>query len=105
MAETTDTTRPGPLAPEYRVAISVLVAITVTYAIFIGVTGYHPPVTRWVPTTVELVGLKVGYTTYNQLWLWVRLLLGAYISVVLLVVTLQLVGTWRRLIADAGGES
>jgi|GEM_PF-2839142 len=107
MAETTATTDASSpvLDPEYRVAIAIIVAILVTYGVFIGVSGYHPSVIEWVPSAVGLSGLKVAYTTYNELWLWVRLLLGAYITVVLLIVTLQLVGTWRRLIADTGGEA
>ncbi|AOW80829.1 hypothetical protein HTSR_1659 [Halodesulfurarchaeum formicicum] len=105
MAETTQTTQRSLFKPEYRAAIATVVAIVVTFGIFIGVTGYHPPVTEWVPSAVGLVGLEVAYSTYNDLWLLVRVLLGAYITFVLLVVALQLVGTWRRLIVDAGGES
>ncbi|MBS3760242.1 hypothetical protein [Halodesulfurarchaeum sp.] len=105
MAETTEKTNPALLGEGYRAAISMIVALVVTFAVFIGVTGWHPVVTAWIPTAVGLVGLEVGYTTYNELWLWVRLLLGAYITAVLLIVSLQLIGTWRRLIADAGGES
>ena len=105
MAETTEKTHPALLGEQYRAAVAMVVALVVTFAVFIGVTGWHPSVTTWVPSAVGLVGLEVGYTTYNELWLWVRLLLGAYITVVLLIVTLQLIGTWRRLIADAGGES
>jgi hypothetical protein len=91
--------------PAYRAAIAAIVALVVTMGVFVGVTGAHPAVTQWVPSAVGLVGLEVAYSTYNDLWILVRLLLGAYITVVLLIVTLQLVGTWRRLIADAGGES
>ena len=107
MAETKDATETSTpiLDPGYRVAIAIIVAIVVTYGVFVGVSGYHPPVTEWIPSAVGLSGLKVGYTTYNELWVWVRLLLGVYITMVLLIVTLQLIGTWRRLIADAGGES
>ncbi len=105
MAESTETTHPAHLGTEYRAAISMIVALVVTFGVFIGITGWHPPVTTWVPSAVGLVGLEIGYTTYNELWVWVRLLLGAYITGVLLIVTLQLIGTWRRLIADTGGES
>jgi hypothetical protein len=105
MAETKEKTNPALLGEQYRAAISMIVALVVTFAVFIGVTGWHPAVTAWVPTAVGLVGLEVGYTAYNDLWLIVRLLLGAYITFVLVIVTLQLIGTWRRLIVDAGGES
>lgn len=104
MAETTEKTHPALLGEQYRAAIATIVALVVTFGVFVGVTGWHPSVTAWVPSAVGLVGLEVSYTTYNELWLWVRLLLGAYITVVLLIVTLQLIGTWRRLIVDAGGE-
>jgi hypothetical protein len=105
MAETTDATNPTLLGGHYRTAIATVVSVVVTAAILLGVSGWHPAVTAWVPTAVGLVGLEVGYATYNDLWLLVRMLLGAYITMVLLIVALQLVGTWRRLIADAGGEA
>jgi hypothetical protein len=90
---------------ENRTAIAILASVLGTFAIFLGVVGLHPTVVSWAPSAVGLVGLEVPYGTYNDLWIVVRLLLGAYITVVLLIVTLQLVGTWRRLIADSGGES
>jgi hypothetical protein len=105
MAATTDTKPSTLIGEQYRVAIATIVALVVTFVLLVGVTGWHPPVSAWVPSAVGLVGLEVGYATYNDLWLLVRVLLGAYITVVLLIVTLQLVGTWRRLIVDAGGES
>ena len=105
MAETTETRRASLVDPAYRAAIAAVVALVVTMGIFVGVTGAHPSVTEWVPSAVGLVGLEVAYSTYNDLWILVRLLLGAYITVVLLIVTLQLVGTWRRLVVDVGGES
>jgi hypothetical protein len=105
MAETKEKTNPALLGEQYRAAISMIVALVVTAAILLGVSGWHPAVTAWVPSAVGLVGLEVGYATYNDLWLLVRMLLGAYITMVLLIVALQLVGTWRRLIADAGGDA
>jgi hypothetical protein len=104
MAETTETRRASLGDPTHRAAIAAVVALVVTMGVFVGVTSAHPAVTAWVPSAVGLVGLEVAYSTYNDLWVLVRLLLGAYITVVLLIVTLQLVGTWRRLIVDAGGE-
>ena len=89
---------------ENRTAIAIIAAVLGTFVLFLGVIGLHPTVISWTPSAVGLVGLEVPYGTYNDLWIVVRLLLGAYITVVLLIVTLQLVGTWRRLIADSGGE-
>jgi hypothetical protein len=105
MAQATEQRHKRPVVVRHRAVIAGLIAALGTLAVFLGVVDLHPPVTTWVPSAVGLVGLEVAYSSYNDLWLLVRLLLGAYITVVLLVVALQLVGTWRRLIVDAGGES
>jgi hypothetical protein len=48
------------------------------------------------------VARKAPYDAYNRIWLAVRGGLGLYITSVFVIVAGQLLGTWRRYLADGG---
>lgn len=104
MATTTETTRRTPGWSAWRGGIAAAVAIVGTVALFWWIDGVYPVSNGW-RVIGGYVTLQVPYGVYDQVWLLVRALLGAYITVVFLIVFLQLVGTWRRLLADSGGET
>ena len=104
MASTTETVSRTPTWSTWRGGIAAAVAVIGTVGLFWWIGGYHPLANEWTIVGFGFVGLKVPYALYNDVWLVVRMLLGAYITLVFAIVFLQLVGTWRRLIADAGGD-
>jgi hypothetical protein len=104
MASRTETAHRLPEVDRWRGGLAAVAAVVGTVGIFWWISGFTPVTNTWLPSVLGLIGLEVPYAIYNDLWQLVRIALGAYITMVFLIVALQLVGTWRRLIADQRGE-
>jgi anti-sigma-K factor RskA len=50
------------------------------------------------------VARKAPYDAFNNIWLMVRGVMGAYITFVFFIIAGQLVGTWRRYIVEGGDD-
>ncbi|MFW5922399.1 MAG: hypothetical protein ACOCRC_03750 [Halodesulfurarchaeum sp.] len=105
MATRTESTQTYATVDAWRGRIALIIAFAGTVFSFMAVTGFQPLPTEWIPSAVGLVGLKVPYTGLNETWYLVRILLGLYITFVFLVIAGQMIGTWRRLLMDDGGEA
>lgn len=105
MASHTETVTRTPDWSTWRGGIAMVVAVVSTVGLFWWIGGFQPFTNGWTVVGPGFVTLEVPYRLYNEAWVLIRGLLGAYITVVFLIVFLQLVGTWRRLIAENGGEA
>ena len=86
-----------------RAAIALVLAIIGTLGLFWVTTELQLVGGNWAFVS-EVVAVQFPFRVNNFVWLVVRAGLGAYISFVVVVVMLQLLGTWRRLIADGHGD-
>ncbi|MDZ7849470.1 MAG: hypothetical protein U5K70_01195 [Halodesulfurarchaeum sp.] len=105
MATRNESTTTYPTVDAWRGRIALIFAFAGTIFAFLLVSDFQPLDPVWVPSAVGLVGLKVPYTGLNETWYLVRILLGVYITFVFVIIAGQMIGTWRRLLMDDGGEA
>lgn len=81
-----------------RAAIAALLAIVGTLGLFWSMLQLQLVSGTW--TLAGYVTVEFPFRVWNLIWLAVRIILGLYISFVVLVIGGQLVGTWRRLVSE-----
>lgn len=105
MSTTTETATRTPSWSTWRGGIALVTAAVFTLALFWWIAGVQPTANGWILSGQGFVVLQVPYAMYNDAWIVVRILLGCYITVVFAIVLMQLLGTWRRLLSEHGGET
>ncbi|MFW6384819.1 MAG: cytochrome b/b6 domain-containing protein [Halodesulfurarchaeum sp.] len=81
-----------------RVAIAAILAVIGTLGLFWSMLQLQLVSGAWM-LTGGVVDVQFPVRVYNVIWLAVRAILGLYISFVVLVIALQLVGSYRQMVS------
>lgn len=81
-----------------RAAIAAIVAVVGTLGLFWSMLQLELVSGNW--TLVGLVTVEFPFRVWSLIWLSVRIILGLYISFVVVVIGLQLLGYWRQMTAS-----
>lgn len=82
-----------------RVAIALLTAVVGTLGLFWSMLQLQLVSGSWT-LAGGYISVAFPFRVYNVIWLAARAILGLYISFVVVVITLQLLGSWRRMVSD-----
>lgn len=88
------------LTRRWRAVVSIVVAGVATGGLLWWLHTLPPSAIPWTYASAGHVTRSIPYDTVNDVWLLVRAGLGLYISGVFVIIALQLLGTWRRLLVS-----
>ncbi|MFB6134290.1 MAG: hypothetical protein ABEJ55_04820, partial [Halanaeroarchaeum sp.] len=87
-----------------RTTVAALLSAIGTVGLFWSVLQLKLVSGTWT-LTGGYVTVHFPFRVYDVLWLAARIILGLYISFVVLVIALQLLGSWRRMLTDDESEN
>ncbi|MFB6152689.1 MAG: cytochrome b/b6 domain-containing protein [Halodesulfurarchaeum sp.] len=86
-----------------RTTLAALISTIGTVGLFWSVIQLQLVSGTWT-LTGRLVTVHFPFRVYDVIWFVARIVLGLYISFVVLVISLQLLGSWRQMTAEKGTD-